>query len=109
MNLILFVAECIYHDVPWDKDLMRSHMKFMRQLSAEGHILTSGRLGDDSTDGMLTILLAPTEQAVRDLMADDPFMTSGMIKEVRINRFQPTIGTFVENENYGTKTGSENL
>lgn len=101
MNLTLFVAECIYHDVPWDKDLMVSHMKYMRQLNAEGHILTSGRIGDDSTEGMLTILLAPSEQAVQDLMSQDPFMTSGMIKEVRINKWVPTIGTFVENENYG--------
>lgn len=82
-----------------DERLMAEHMKYLRLLNAEGHILTSGTVHNDGAmTGMITLLLAPSPEAVRELMSKDPFMTSGIIKDVSIRKWTPIIGTFVEND-----------
>jgi uncharacterized protein len=74
---------------PWDwsrglreQDGFDEHARFMDELVDEGFILLGGPLeGERDT---LHVVRAPSEQAIRDRLADDPWATNGMLTVKRI-------------------------
>jgi uncharacterized protein YciI len=77
---------------PWDwsrdmreQDGWDEHAKFMDGLVDEGTIVLGGPLeGDRET---MHVIRADSEQAVRDLLATDPWWVNGMLRPVRIERW----------------------
>jgi uncharacterized protein YciI len=74
---------------PWDwsrglreQDGFDEHARFMDELVDEGFILLGGPLeGERDT---LHVVRAPSEQAIRDRLADDPWARNGMLTVKRI-------------------------
>jgi uncharacterized protein len=74
---------------PWDwsrglreQDGFDEHARFMDELVDEGFILLGGPLeGERDT---LHVVRAPSEQAIRDRLADDPWATNGTLTVKRI-------------------------
>ena len=78
---------------PWDwsrdmreQDGWDEHAKFMDGLVDEGFILLGGPLeGDRET---MHIISAPSEETIRERFATDPWWMNGMLKPVRIERWE---------------------
>lgn len=74
---------------PWDwsrglreQDGSDEHARFMDELVGEGFILLGGPLeGERDT---LHVVRAPSEQAIRHRLADDPWAANGMLTVKRI-------------------------
>jgi uncharacterized protein YciI len=77
---------------PWDwsRDLREQagwdeHARFMDGLVDDGFILLGGPLeGDRET---LHVIEAPSEEAIRERLAEDPWAANGMLTPVRIERW----------------------
>ena len=77
---------------PWDwsRDLREQagwdeHARFMDRLVDDGFILLGGPLeGDRET---LHVVEAPSEEAIRERLAEDPWAANGMLTPVRIERW----------------------
>jgi uncharacterized protein YciI len=77
---------------PWDwsRDLREQagwddHARFMDGLVDDGFILLGGPLeGDRET---LHVVEAPSEEAIRERLAEDPWAANGMLTPVRIERW----------------------
>lgn len=65
----------------WDE-----HAAFMDDLTAEGFIVLGGPLGDTESTAML-VVDAPDEEAVRNILARDPWRASGHLIEPKIQRW----------------------
>jgi uncharacterized protein YciI len=78
---------------PWDwsrsmreQDGWNEHAKFMDNLVDEGFILLGGPLeGDRET---MHIVEAPSEEAIRQRFTTDPWWVNGMLRPVRIERWE---------------------
>jgi uncharacterized protein YciI len=69
---------------PWDwsrglreQDGFDDHARFMDALVEEGFIYLGGPL--DSGRGVIHVVTAPSEQAIRDKLAEDPWSKNGML------------------------------
>jgi uncharacterized protein YciI len=77
---------------PWDwsRDLREQdgwdeHARFMDSLVEDGFILLGGPLeGDRET---LHVVEAPSEEAIRERLEEDPWAANGMLTPVRIERW----------------------
>jgi uncharacterized protein len=78
---------------PWDwsrdmreQDGWDEHAKFMDDLVDDGFILLGGPLeGDRET---MHIVQAPSEEAIRERFATDPWWVNGMLRPTRIERWE---------------------
>jgi uncharacterized protein len=77
---------------PWDwshglreQVLWDEHAQFMDALVDDGFILLGGPL--ESERDVLHIITAPSEQAIRDRLADDPWSKNGMLTIKSIERW----------------------
>src|SRR5687767_41003 len=78
---------------PWDwsrgmreQDGWDEHAKFMDDLVDEGVIVLGGPLeGDRET---MHVIDAPSEDAIRERFATDPWWVNGMLRPVRIERWE---------------------
>jgi uncharacterized protein YciI len=80
-------------DGPWDwsrgmreQEGWDEHARFMDGLVESGFIVLGGPLeGDRET---LHVVDAPSEQAIRDRLLEDPWSANGMLRPVRIERWE---------------------
>ena len=78
---------------PWDwsrdmreQDGWDDHARFMDDLVDKGSIILGGPLeGDRET---MHIVEAPSEEAIRERFAPDPWWVNGMLRPVRIERWE---------------------
>ncbi len=84
---MLFVI--IGYDAPDAKDkrpLQRpAHLAHLEPLAQQGKILVAGPFTDGS--GCLIVIDAPSRQAVWELLARDPYVTSGVFNRVEVKPF----------------------
>jgi uncharacterized protein YciI len=66
--------------VEWDE-----HARFMDELVASGFIVLGGPLEGERE--VLEIVSAPSEEAVRKRLAQDPWASNGMLRPVSIDRW----------------------
>jgi uncharacterized protein YciI len=66
--------------VEWDE-----HARFMDELVASGFIVLGGPLEGERE--VLEIVSAPSEEAVRERLAQDPWASNGMLRPVSIDRW----------------------
>lgn len=83
----LFVVDLSY-TVPFDEvePHIDAHMDFIAELQADGTLLAAGR--KEPRTGGVVLATAPSLEALRDRMAQDPFAVAG-IAEYAITEFVP--------------------
>jgi uncharacterized protein YciI len=64
----------------WDE-----HARFMDELVASGFVVLGGPLEGDRE--VLEIVSAPSEEAIRERLAADPWAANGMLRPVSIERW----------------------
>lgn len=89
----------IYHydqALQFTKDEMRpAHRDFTRQLHDNGILLATGSTQSFGYLGSLTIMRADSAEQVRELLAEDPYITSGFVKELKVLEWRPVVGEVV--------------
>jgi uncharacterized protein YciI len=77
---------------PWDwtRDLREQagwdeHAHFMDELVESGFIILGGPLEGDRE--VLHIVAAPSEEAIHERLAQDPWSANGMLRTVRVERW----------------------
>lgn len=93
--MALYTATLTYTE---DKDKIQevrpTHRQYLQSLVDSGKLHESGPFTDDS--GALIIYVADTEAEARELLANDPFSTSGVITEASVKEWKivmSTVGT----------------
>lgn len=74
-------------------ELRGTHREFLRSLLEEGSLRASGPFVGARPSALL-IFTADDEQAVRDLLAKDPFQEAGLIEGAEVTEWNPVIGAF---------------
>ena len=64
----------------WD-----AHARFMDELIASGFVLLGGPLEGDRE--VLLIVSAPSEEAIRERLAQDPWASQGLLRTARVERW----------------------
>ncbi len=86
-----------YRYVPGLENLVESfrpaHRTHLRLLESEGQLIASGFLHDSSFNGALLILRAPSAKQAAALLDDDPFITNGLVEDLRVREWVPTLGS----------------
>lgn len=62
-----------------------AHLARIKEFAARGDILMVGTFGDPQRQGAMGIF--PTRQAAEAFVADDPFLTNGVIKSYEIREW----------------------
>lgn len=74
-------------------ELRGSHREFLRSLVEAGSLRASGPYVGAQPSALL-IFTADSEQAVRDLLAKDPFQQAGLVERTEVTEWNPVIGAF---------------
>lgn len=76
------------------EDFRPAHRTYLRQLEGEGKLVASGFLTDNAAfNGAMLILKAESAREVLDMGEKDPFYTNGLIDDIRIRQWVPTLGS----------------
>lgn len=85
--MALYTATLTYTD---DKDKIAqvrpTHREYLRSLVDSGRLHESGPFTDDS--GALIIYIADSEADAREMLANDPFSTSGVIVDAAVKEWR---------------------
>lgn len=74
-------------------ELRGTHREYLRSLVDAGSLRASGPyLGVEPS--ALLIFTADSEQAVRDLLVNDPFQEAGLVERTEVTEWNPVIGAF---------------
>lgn len=70
-----------------------THREYLADLAERGSIALCGPLVSDT--GGLLIFRAGSEAEVRELVDDDPYMREGVLDGVRVEEWDPVIGSLI--------------
>ena len=73
-----------------EQDGFAEHAAFMNALVADGFIVLGGPLDDE--ESTLLIVDAPTEDAVRARLADDPWTATRLLEVTRVQEWEILLG-----------------
>jgi uncharacterized protein len=82
----------------WSRPLRRqaawdAHAAFMDNLAAEGFIVAGGPLGnEDAAPRVLHVISAPDAAAIERRMAEDPWISMGLLRTVSIEPWTILLG-----------------
>ncbi len=79
------------------RDARPAHRSFLRNLESTGVIIGAGFFKDVSFDGGMAIMRADSAVEAETLFSQDPFMVAGLLEDVRIRQWIPTIGRLAAN------------
>lgn len=71
-----------------EQDAWSEHAKFMNALVDEGFVILGGPIKDGSTHKARLVVRAVSEQAMRDRLAEDPWMRRGLLKTLTIEPWE---------------------
>ena len=74
------------------EDFRPAHRTFMRKMEADGTLKAAGFLGDAVFEGGMMIVEAPSAQAAEKLLVGDAFYDNGLMEELIIRAWTPTVG-----------------
>ena len=69
------------------------HLTFVKDAAARGMLQEAGAWADRA--GALLVFQAVSEDALRSLLAEDPYVKQGVVVEQRIYQWNPVIGPLV--------------
>jgi uncharacterized protein YciI len=72
-----------------EQDAWDEHAAFMEGLADEGFVFLGGPLGDDH---VMHVIVAESEEQIRDRLADDPWEPMGLLRNVSIERWHILLG-----------------
>lgn len=89
----LFAVHYTYSDDAAGRDEHRpAHRAFLGGLADEGVVLASGPLAGPGQASALILLQHDSEEAVRELLREDPFAQQGLIESVDVRPWDVVIG-----------------
>ena len=77
-------------------DWRPAHRTYLRKLHAEGKLFSSGHLRDATSAGALLIMRTNSGREARELLEQDPFFQHGLVTNIVVKEWQPTIGDLAE-------------
>ena len=89
--MTLWMIEYTYDDNTAGRDQHRpAHRAYLEDLREAGDMVAFGRFEDDGVPGALLIAHAATRDSVEALIAEDPFVTQGLVATYRIRQWGGT-------------------
>lgn len=76
-------------------ELRPKHREFLRSLADSGSLRASGPYVGREPAALL-LFRAESAQAVRDLLAGDPFQGAGLVERTEVSEWNPVIGVFAD-------------
>lgn len=73
-------------------DWRPAHRTYLRSLHRQGKLYSSGHLRDTNAAGALLIMHADSAHEVRGMLEQDPFFKQGLVTDIIIREWEPTIG-----------------
>lgn len=73
------------------------HRAFLGQLAEQGDLVASGPLLDTTPGRALLVMQGESADAVRQLLAQDPFQQLGQVDDVQVDEWNPVIGILAGN------------
>ncbi|MDO5035194.1 MAG: YciI family protein [Actinomycetaceae bacterium] len=73
-----------------------AHRTYLRDLHKQGKLFTSGHLRDSAHAGALLIMRTDSAQEARELLEQDPFFKHGLVTNIIVREWKPTIGDLAE-------------
>lgn len=73
-----------------EQDAWDEHAAFMDSLAQAGFIHLGGPLGDDH---VMHVIVADSEEEIRDRLAADPWEPMGLLRNVSVERWHILLGT----------------
>lgn len=73
-----------------------AHRTYLRKLEKEGLLFSSGHLRDLKFRGALLIMRTESAQQARELLEEDPFFVHGLVTNIDVKEWEPTIGDLAE-------------
>lgn len=72
------------------------HRTYLRDLHKQGKLFSSGHLREATAAGALLIMRTDTAQEARELLEKDPFFEHGLVTNIIVREWKPTIGELAE-------------
>lgn len=89
-----FAVEYVYTADTVKRDEIRpAHRAFLAEAQDRGELLVSGPWANNT--GALLIFDTEDEDALKALLEHDPFAEADLVSRVRINEFNPVLGTWL--------------
>lgn len=89
-----YAVTYVYADTREVQDELRpQHRAFLAELTSRG-LVASGPLLETRPATALLIVQADSPDAVREMLADDPFQQADQVGETRVVEWNPVIGIF---------------
>jgi uncharacterized protein YciI len=93
--MAIFAVQYQYADQPEAVTAAKpGHRAYLEELLKRGQLLASGPLTDCA--GGLLIPRTAGQAGTEALVAADPIITAGLVEEVTIHHWSPTLGPFTE-------------
>lgn len=77
-------------------DWRPAHRTYLRSLHRQGKLFSSGHLRDANAAGALLIMHADSAREVREMLEKDPFFEHGLVTDIIIREWEPTIGDLAD-------------
>lgn len=77
-------------------DWRPAHRTYLRKLEREGKLFSSGHLRDIHFRGALLIMRTNSAKEARELLEQDPFFLHGLVMNLDVKEWEPTIGDLAE-------------
>lgn len=89
-----FAVEYVYTADTAKRDEIRpAHRAFLAEAQSRGELLVSGPWANNT--GALLIFEVEDEAALKALLEHDPFSEADLVSRVRINEFNPVLGSWL--------------
>lgn len=75
---------------------LEAHLEFMRHLSQQGTILSSGPTQSEQGAGVITLMMASSAEEAVELLKDDPFRKEDIVQKITVKDWSPQVGAFCE-------------
>lgn len=92
----LYAVEYTYSDDTAARDEHRpAHREFLAGLAAEGTLKVSGPVEAEPAAALI-VLEGDGVEAVRQLLAEDPFQQQGLVTAVSVRPWSPVLGSWLQ-------------
>lgn len=88
----LYAVTYVHPDQERWLEHLEAHLHWIERRLADGTLVASGPLQDVPELSALLLLRARDPQHVRELIADDPYVSEGLLNELSIVKWDPGFG-----------------
>ncbi|MDQ2849252.1 MAG: YciI family protein [Actinomycetota bacterium] len=88
----LYVVTYVHPDEKRWAELLEPHLHWIQRRLDDGSLVASGPLEDVSQLSAIILFKARDRAHVDELVADDPFVSEGLVTELTVQRWSPGFG-----------------